>query len=375
MDDSTPGAKAHSVGTRSPTRDIYITERQRQILAIIIEQYVATARPVASEHITGHYSLNVSSATVRNEMVELERAGLIAQPHTSAGRVPSDRGYRYFVENLMTPTALSTSEQRTIRHQFHQIEMDVEEWVRLATAVLARTVRSAAVATTPRSTAVRLKHFEFLSISDMRVLIVLVGHDGTVTQQMLTLDESWDQERLSNLAARLNPAFEGKTSAQINNWLKEEDNARSLPALAREVLVPALSAMLSRLQRPETAHIYHEGLSHILAQPEFHHPEKVQQLLELFEQGGLWASLIASVLNQEGVQVIIGDEGHGGGMASCSVVLARYGLENQMAGVLGVVGPMRMPYSRSVSTVRYMSQLLSDLLFRAYNPHLLSGEE
>src|SRR6476620_12013680 len=197
-------------------REIYITERQRQILAIIIEQYVSTARPVASEHIIGHYDLNVSSATVRNEMVELEKAGLISQPHTSAGRAPTDRGYRFFVENLMTPTALSTSEQRTIRHQFHQIEMDAEEWVRLATAVLARTVRSAAVATTPRSTAVRLKHFEFLSISDMRILLVLVGHDGTVTQQLLTVDESWDQERLSALAARLNAEFTGKTSIEMN---------------------------------------------------------------------------------------------------------------------------------------------------------------
>jgi heat-inducible transcriptional repressor len=356
-------------------RDIYITERQRQILAIIIEEYVSTARPVASEHITGQYGLNVSSATVRNEMVELEKAGLIAQPHTSAGRIPSDRGYRYFVENLMTPTALSTSEQRTIRHQFHQIEMDAEEWVRLATSVLARTVHSAAVATAPRSTAVRLKHFEFLSISDMRILIVLVGHDGTVNQQMLTLDEGWDQESLSTLAARLNSAFGGKTGTEIQAWLDDEANARSLPALAREVLVPSVLGMLSRLQRPETAQIYREGLSHILAQPEFHHPEKVQQLLELFEQGGMWASLITSVLNQDGVQVIIGDEGHGTGMAACGVVLARYGTEDQMSGVLGVIGPMRMPYSRSVSTVRYMSGLLSDLLYRAYNPHLLGGEE
>src|SRR5438445_8402691 len=129
--------------------DVHISERQRQILAIIIDEYISTARPVASEHIVGSYDLNVSSATVRNEMVELERAGLIAQPHTSAGRVPSDRGYRYFVENLMTPASLPLSEQRTIRHQFHQIEMDADEWVRLATSVLARTVHSAAVATAP----------------------------------------------------------------------------------------------------------------------------------------------------------------------------------------------------------------------------------
>src|SRR5690348_16952365 len=111
----------------NPQSEGNISDRQRRILAIIIEEYVSTARPVASEHLVGHYALNVSSATVRNEMVELEKAGLIAQPHTSAGRAPTDKGYRYFVENLMSPTTLPVSEQRKIRHQFHQIESDANE--------------------------------------------------------------------------------------------------------------------------------------------------------------------------------------------------------------------------------------------------------
>jgi heat-inducible transcriptional repressor len=359
----------------SQQRDIEISNRQRQILGIIIEEFIATARPVASEHIVGHYGLNVSSATVRNEMVELEKAGLIAQPHTSAGRIPSDRGYRYFVENLMKPANLPANEQRKIRHQFHQIEMDADEWVRLATAVLARTVHSAAVGTAPRSTAVRLKHFELLGVSEMRILVVLVGHDGTVNQQMVTVDEGWDQEKLSALAAQLNTALGDRTSAEIKTWLADESNVQALPDMARDVLLPTLVAMLARMQRPEASRIYREGLAHMLQQPEFRHPEKVQQLLGLFEQEGIWSSLISSVLDHEGVQVIIGSEGSNSGISSCSVVLARYGLEDQLTGVLGVVGPVRMPYSRSVSTVRYMSQLLSDLLYRAYNPHLLGGED
>jgi len=337
------------------------------LLAIIVEEYVSTARPVASEHIVGHYGLNVSSATVRNDMVALEQAGLIVQPHTSAGRVPSDRGYRYFVENLMTPSTLPANEQRKIRHQFHQIEMDANEWVRLATAVLARTVHNAAVATPPRSTAVRLKHFELLSLSERRALLVLVGHDGTVTQQMLTVDEGWDQEQLSGIAARLNAALGDKTSKEIAEWAGDEENVKELPPLAGEVL-NTVSVTLARMERPDTAQMYHEGLAHVLGQPEFRQPEKVQQLLEFFEQGGVWPSLIRSVLGTDGVQVIIGDEGRGDGIASCSVVLARYGVEEGVAGVLGVVGPLRMPYGRSVSTVRYMSQLLSDMLYRAYNP-------
>lgn len=354
--------------------DVRITDRQRQILAIIVEQYVSTARPVASEHIIGHYDLNVSSATVRNEMVELEKAGLISQPHTSAGRAPTDRGYRFFVENLMTPSTLPVNEQRKIRHQFHQIEMDADEWVRLATSVLARTVNNVAVATAPRSAAVRLKHFELISISDRRILLVLVGHDGTVTQQMLTAEESWEQERLSALATHLNGVLGGKTSTEIIEWAGKEENTKELPPLVSEAVLPVVTSMLSRMEKPETSLMYHEGLSHLFQHPEFHQPERVQQLLQLLEHGGMWPSLIASVLHQEGVQVIIGDEGSKSGMQQVSVVLARYGLEDRMTGVLGVIGPTRMPYSRSVSTVQYMSQLLSDLLDRTYNPQSTGGD-
>jgi heat-inducible transcriptional repressor len=347
--------------------DIKISDRQRAILSIIVEQYVSTARPVASEQIVNSYNLNVSSATIRNDMADLERAGLIMQPHTSAGRIPSDRGYRYFVTNLMSPTALSQDEQRTIRHQFHQIEMDAEEWVRLAASVLARTVHSAAVATAPRSTAVHFKHFELLAISDTRLLLVLVGNDGSVTQQMLNVSEAQDQAEMSTLAGKLNAALGGKTAGEILTWAKEDTNLKPLNALAPAVL-HTIASMLAKLERPEASSIFHEGLGHILEQPEFRQPERIQQIIELFEQGGIWSSIIPSILSSEGVQVIIGEEGSPEGIASCSVVLARYGMEDKMTGILGVVGPIRMPYSRSVSTVSYMSQLLSDLLQRAYSP-------
>lgn len=348
--------------------DISISERQRQILSIIVEEYVGTARPVASEQIVNGHGLNVSSATVRNDMAELERSGLIVQPHTSAGRVPSERGYRYFVENLMSPKALPADEQRKIRHQFHQVEMDADEWVRLAASVLARTASSAAVATPPRSTAVHLKHFELLAISDSRIMLVLVGHDGTVAQQMLTVEQEWAQDELSALATHLNNALVGKTGAEIERWATEPANMQGIMQVAPGVL-GTLTSMLAKLERHESSQIYREGLAHILNQPEFRDPERMQQILELFEHGNAWTSIIPSVMHQEGVQIIIGDEAMGEGMSAVSVVLARYGLGEELAGMLGVVGPVRMPYSRSVSSVSYMSQLLSDLMHKSYNPY------
>jgi heat-inducible transcriptional repressor len=127
--------------------------------------------------------------------------------------------------------------------------------------------------------------------------------------------------------------------------------------------------MLAELENPQTTNVYHEGITHMLEQPEFRHPERAAQLLDLFERGNIWSSLIASVLKEDGVQVVIGDEGQGM-IPSCSIVIARYGLEDRMTGVLGIVGPLRMPYSRSVSTVQYMSHLLSDMLYRLHNPQL-----
>jgi heat-inducible transcriptional repressor len=243
--------------------------------------------------------------------------------------------------------------------------LDAEEWVRLAASVLSRTVHSAAVATAPRSIEVRLKHFELLAISDTRLLLVLVGDEGSVTQQMLTVDEAADQGELSALALKLNNALEGKTAPEIQAWEQAEDIAQ-LGEFAPMVL-KTLTAMLGKLERPESGNVYHEGLSHILEQPEFRVPGRMQQIIELFEQGDVWSTLITSMAGREGVQVIIGEEGTAEGIASCSVVLARYGLEDRMTGLLGVVGPVRMPYSRSVSTVGYMSELLSDLLQRAYS--------
>jgi heat-inducible transcriptional repressor len=352
--------------------DFGLSERQRSLLSLIIEEYTKTARPVASEQIVSQYFLAISSATVRNDMADLERAGLISHPHTSAGRVPTDKGYRFFVENLMRPRILRPDEQRTIRHQFHQIEMDADECVRLAASVLARSVHTAAVATAPMSTDVRLKHVQLISVSDVRVLLVAVGSDGSISQQIITAEEPWEQERLNQLSAQLNAALFDMTSEQIGEWTGDEEKMQSQPPLARRLL-PILADMLSRLERPEATRIYREGLVNILEQPEFRDPGKMQQVFELFERTGLWSSIISSVLHSEGVQVIIGDEALGQGMSSLSVVLARYGLEDKLAGVLGVIGPMRMPYSRSVSTVRYMSELLSDLLFRAYNPYTDAG--
>src|SRR5712692_2607497 len=174
-----------------------LSQRKQQILRALVEEYIYTATPVASETMVRKYSLSFSSATVRHELAGLEEAGLIYQPHTSAGRVPTDLGYRYFVEHLMRESALSMDEQRLIRHQFYQVQDQLDQWVRLTASVMARLLHNAAVMTSPRSTEGQVKHFEVLSVTELSAHMVLVLMDGTVKQQRLLFEMPIQQEELS----------------------------------------------------------------------------------------------------------------------------------------------------------------------------------
>src|SRR3984893_13830060 len=184
-----------------------LSQRKQRILCALVEEYIHYANPVASETLVRKYELPFSSATVRNELAGLEEVNLIHQPHTSAGRVPTDLGYRYFVEHLMEESALSMDEQRLIRHQFYQVQDQLDQWVRLTASVMARLLHSAAVMTQPRSSEGRLKHFEVLSVTEFSAHLVLVLMDGTVKQQRLLLESPLHQEELSALAVRLNELF------------------------------------------------------------------------------------------------------------------------------------------------------------------------
>src|SRR5947209_14847053 len=200
-----------------------LSERKQQILRALVEEYIHTATPVASEALVRKYRLNLSSATVRHELAGLEEATLIYQPHTSAGRVPTDLGYRYFVEHLMRESALSMAEQRLIRHQFYQVQDQLDQWVRLTASVMARLLHSAAVMTSPRSTEGRLKHFEILSVTELSAHLVLVLMDGTVKQQRLLLEAPYHQEESSALAVHLNELFQNKSAAEVDRMLQQQD--------------------------------------------------------------------------------------------------------------------------------------------------------
>ncbi|MCS6841002.1 MAG: heat-inducible transcriptional repressor HrcA [Roseiflexus sp.] len=343
-----------------------LTDRRRLILKLAIQEFIESSQPVASELLVRKYKLNVSPATVRNELAALEELGYLTHLHTSAGRVPTDAGYRYFVENLIDRTPLSATEQRTIRHQFYQVRSELDQWIQLAGAVLARTAQNASVVTPPRAQQARLKHLELISIHDTTALMVLVLHDGTIRQQTLTLDMALSQEELSRRAARINERCADAPVERIEEFLKQE-RAQEPPAgdaLVCQVLDLVVKAM-HQFNEHLNSDIHSDGLIEILNQPEFSRIERVRRMVEILHSRRALGALIPRALASSGVQVVIGGEHSYDEMREYSVVLSRYG-GGEIVGVLGVIGPTRMAYPRAISAVRYISAVMSDLLAELY---------
>jgi heat-inducible transcriptional repressor len=335
-----------------------LSERQKLILALVIRDYIDKAQPVGSQHLVEGYNLNFSSATVRNEMVALTDMGYLRQPHTSAGRVPSEEGYRYFVRQLMGHTELPANTKRTIVHQFYQAGQDIDRWMRLAASVLAHQSQAASLVTTPHSERVSFKHLELISTRGRQVLMVLVLDSGDVRQQMLVLAELPSQQQLSNVAQLLNEVCtgldaDGISSLNIHLGVLEKD------------IIRLVSEEMRRSGDILGGEVYRDGITHVLAEPEFAEMDVARNALRILEERTLLEDLLTrTVLNGEvgGVQVLIGGEGTWEELRDCSVVLARYGVPGIVSGTVGVLGPIRMPYGRTISTVRFVAGLLSDLM-------------
>ena len=335
-----------------------LTSRQQLILGLVVREYIGSAQPVGSKTVQ-EYGLGVSSATIRNEMAQLEELGYLTHPHTSAGRVPTEKGYRYFVERLMSDSQLPLEEQRMIRHQFHQVGVDLEQWMRLAASVLARTARSAAVVTSIKMEQSHLKHIEMIAIHETMVLLILVLEGGVVRQQMLAVDEAMSQDTLAQMANRLNDLCVG---ASVRGVLA----CRSQVGAFEQHVLDVVVGIMRQVDNQADFHLYRDGLIHILHQPEFHIPESAQNVIQIFEERTLLEDLLTEMLEVGGVQVIIGGEGRWNELRECSLVVSPYGVSGEVTGALGVMGPMRMPYNRAISAVRYVAGLMSDLFLDLY---------
>lgn len=344
-----------------------LTDRQRSILRAVVEDYVTTAVPVGSKALVSRYRLGVSSATVRGAMAELEAMGLLTHPHTSAGRVPSDLGYRLYVESLMREAELDRTDQLMIRHQFAQVQLTSNEWLRLAASILAGSTHSASVVTPARSRRARFGHVQLVALGDGTRLLVLVLADGNVEQRRLDRaalerrlpDVSLDQAALDLAAATVNAELAGLSGPQAR---RRGRKLGGLPAYVAE----SVAGLLEEADSVVIEDVFTDGIMHVLEQPEFTEGSKLRPILEVVQRSDFLQQLLPVLTRHGGVHVIIGRENSNDAMQEVSLVFAPYGSPGEALGMLGVLGPTRMPYPRAIPTVRYLSSLMNELISSHY---------
>jgi len=344
-----------------PSEDL--SGRQREVLRLLVQEYVASAAPVGSGTLLRLGQLSVSSATVRSELALLEDLGYLQQPHTSAGRVPTIKGYRYFIERLMDDVELPAPYRTMIGHQFHQIRLNMDQWLQLTAAVLAHTTRSASLVTAPHADHSRLKHIQLIATHDTLILMVLVLQDGSVYQEIMAVSEAVTQDRLSQLTNQLNDLFRNQTAQEIRSVMALES-----PGIAGWPLrvVEWLAQRMEDVDVRTIDEIYQAGLANVLEQPEFEDVSTFRRLVDMMEQRQRLDLVLSRALSANGVQIIIGGERPFEEIYDVSMVLSPYGIRDKASGVLGVVGPTRMPYAHVVSTVRYVACMMDGLIDEVY---------
>jgi heat-inducible transcriptional repressor len=339
--------------------------RAQAILRAVIEEYVTTATPVGSQALVQRYRLGVSSATVRNVLAELEDAGLLSHPHTSAGRVPTDHGYRFYVESIVDQVPLPAVEQLMIRHQFGQVEFASEHWFRLAATTLATVTRAAGLATPAKPSAAHIRRIDLVAINDRMASLILVLQEGSIKQALVSLDEAADQETLNEVARLLNDRIAGLTALRAEARLAALRDELPADHLALRIGERILRT-LHEYDAAVIEEVFSDGLLNVMAAPEFAQSDKLRRVFSALENRTYLGQLVGTVAGLDRVQVFIGAENASAEMRDVSLVLAPYGRPGRAVGVVGVLGPTRMSYPQAIGTVRFVSGLMNELVDHLY---------
>ena len=338
-----------------------LSERERLVLKSLISHYVATAEPVGSRAVAQKYRLGISPATVRSTMQDLEEMGLITHPHTSAGRVPTDKGYRLYVDSMMGTEALTASEEDQIRREICADYAAVEDILGQTALVLATVSKQLGLTIAPRFDKGVLTSINLIPVAEKKILVVLAVKHGLVRTVLLEAESSVDVKSLEKTAGVLNERLSGLTLGEIKESIDLRLKETS-PADARliKLFLDSTDSLLN-LTEPDQMHL--GGTTNIVDQPEFKDREKLRSLIEVLEEKKLLAELVSAKGIKEGITITIGKEMERGEMQSCSLVTSPY-RAGKVSGTIGIIGPTRMRYSKLVSTVEYAAKLLSDVLSR-----------
>ena len=336
-----------------------LNHRQQDILKAVIQDHIETAEPIGSRTISRRHAFHLSPASIRNIMADLEELGFLTQPHTSAGRVPTDRGYRLYVDSLMEPEQPSPGEVQRIQQQMGTTRGEAEELLRETGRLLSGLTHYTCVVLAPRLDQNTFCRIEFVDLGRDRLLVVFVSASGLVLQKVVALDEPIDGEELARIARYLDEVLEGKTLAEVRAFIVARMAEEK--TLYDRLLARALTLAQKALE-DDQVEVYVDGASHMARQPEFADVEKMRAIFAAFEEKSRLVKILDACLREVDVTVIIGNEAPVPGLGGISLIASPYRAGGALAGAVALVGPTRMPYARMVPLVAYTAGLVSRVL-------------
>lgn len=338
--------------------DMNLGDRKRLILQAIIEDYINTAEPVGSRTISKKYLTGTSPATIRNEMADLEEMGYIEQPHTSAGRVPSDKGYRLYVDKMMEQQAVNKNQNEMIRKQFTDTLGEIDRLIKQASKLLSQMTQYTSIISTPQLKKTTLKHIQLIKVNPGVILAIIITDAGIVKNSVLRPLGDVSGETLDRMSNYLNERLCGMCVEDIAGIILED-----MPGSHngyRDIVDQIIPELMQTLIYSDTVEIYHDGAANILNLPEFNDINKARSFLNTLEERDLLFNVLSE--SAENINVSIGSENKYEQLQNCSLITATYKLNGKTIGSIGVIGPTRMEYSKVISVVDCMTNNLSEIL-------------
>ena len=336
-----------------------LNERSQNILEAIVKDYIASAEPVGSRAITRRHNFNLSPASVRNVMSDLEEMGLLCSPHTSAGRIPTEKGFQYYIDTLLQVRDLSNTEKKQLRKNYRFSGMRMEDIMQEVGRILSGLSKYAGLVMVPKFASTVFRQIEFVRLSHGRLLVIYVSQTGLVQNKVIKADPGLDQHQLEKISNYLNHELNGLTIQEVREKLKKEMQEEK--TLYDQLRKKALSLSCAALQDEIEDQLFVAGTSLMLEQPEFSSPDEMRRLIQTFESKKILIDLLDRSQSAQGVQIFIGSDID---LKGCSLISANFSNRKGAFGALGVIGPMRMDYSQVVPIVDFTAQLVSRVLDR-----------
>lgn len=337
-----------------------LTDRSQKILEAIIEEYIATAQPVGSKALTQNQGIKLSPASVRNVMAELEELGYLVSPHTSAGRIPTEKGYRFYVDTILRVSEMDRRQKDRIELQYRQQGLQMTDMLREASRTLSSISHYTGLVMVPRLKATIFRHIEFVKLSQRLILAVFVTQSGLVQNKLVEVDEDLSPRELEKITNYLNQTMNGLSIQDVRTRIITEMAQEK--ALYDQLMRRAFTLSSAALVDESNGDVIIEGTSRFLEQPEFSDLDCMKRIVQTFEQKSALVELLDRGLESKGVQVIIGSETEHTELSDCSLITAAYSGKRGTLGTLGVIGPNRMPYATIIPIVDYTASLISRLL-------------